>query len=161
MAEEFSIISDSEENTCRMAQKIARLFCPGDLILLDGDLGAGKTYFVKGFSVGFQTGDPVNSPTFSIANFYRSELADLLHIDLYRIETFDEFLDLGLFDYFSQTVTLIEWGIKFADYFDEYLLVSIEIKDDNTRQLTFKSRGDKYQSAIYELEKLLKGEEIC
>jgi tRNA threonylcarbamoyladenosine biosynthesis protein TsaE len=161
MAESFSIVSDSEESTCEIARKIALLFRPGDMIILDGDLGAGKTYFVKGFSAGLHAKDPVNSPTFSIANFYRTDQTDLLHIDLYRIETFDEFMDLGLFDYFNQTITLIEWGKKFAEYFEEYLLISFEINDDSVRTLIFKSQGDKYQAKMNELKKLLKGEEIC
>ena len=161
MTEEFSILSDSEENTRMIAQKIALLFHPGDLIILDGDLGAGKTYFVKGFSAGLHTVDPVNSPTFSIANFYRTGQADLLHIDLYRISTMDEFVDLGLFDYFNQATVLIEWGKKFAEYFEEYLLISFEIRGNNTRLLTFKSRGDRYQPVMNEMKKMLKGDELC
>lgn len=161
MIDEFSIVSNNEENTRVIAKKIARLFHPGDLIILDGDLGAGKTCFVKGFSAGFHTIDPVNSPTFSIANFYRTEQADLLHIDLYRILTMDEFVDLGLFDYFNHSMVLIEWGKKFVEYFEEYLLISIEIKEDNIRLLTFKSHGDKYQSEVTEIKKMLKGDELC
>jgi tRNA threonylcarbamoyladenosine biosynthesis protein TsaE len=157
MVEKFSIVSHSEEDTCGIAQKIALLFRPGDLIVLDGDLGAGKTYFVKGFSAGFQANDPVSSPTFSIANFYRSAQSDLLHIDLYRIETFEQFADLGLSDYFNQTITLIEWGKKFAEYFEDYFLISFEIKEDNVRSLTFEGRGDRYN----EVKKLLKGGEPC
>ena len=101
MTEKFSIISSNEAHTCDIARKIAPLFQPGDTIILDGNLGAGKTYFVKGFSDGFHTVDVVNSPTFSIANFYRAGLTELLHIDLYRISTIDELNDLGLFDYFE------------------------------------------------------------
>ena len=161
MAEVFNIISDSEETTRKVAQQIARLFHSGDIIVLDGDLGAGKTYFVKGFADGLHSCDLVSSPTFSIANFYRTEVADILHIDLYRISTIDEFNDLGLYDYFGQSIVLIEWGKKFATYFENYLIISFALNDDNTRTLTFASQGDKYDSMINELKNTLKGGELC
>jgi tRNA threonylcarbamoyladenosine biosynthesis protein TsaE len=161
MAEEFRIISNSEEETREVAQKIARLFHPGDMIILDGNLGAGKTYFVKGFVENFQSKDLVSSPTFSIANFYRSDLTEILHIDLYRISNIDEFNDLGLYDYFGQSIALIEWGKKFEDYFEEYLLISFEINDDNTRTLTFTSHGDKYNRTIDELKMIFKENKLC
>ena len=161
MTEKFSIISSNEAHTCDIARKIAPLFQPGDTIILDGNLGAGKTYFVKGFSDGFHTVDVVNSPTFSIANFYRAGLTELLHIDLYRISTIDELNDLGLFDYFEQSIVLVEWGKKFADYFESYLLISFRINEESTRVLTFTSQGDKYKTKITELQKLLKGDDIC
>jgi len=161
MEEEFSLISNSEAETCEIAQKIAPLFRAGDILILDGELGAGKTYFVKGFSAGLHTDDLVSSPTFSIANFYRTGLSDLLHIDLYRIATVDELNDLGLSDYFGQSITLIEWGKRFAEYFEDFLLISFIIKFDNTRILTFRSQGDKYRSRIEELKQSLKEENLC
>jgi len=157
MAEKLKIISNSEDNTQKVACRIARLFHSGDLIILDGDLGAGKTYFVKGFVDGWHSTELVNSPTFSIANFYKTSGFDILHIDLYRIENIDEFSDLGLIDYFDQTIVLIEWGKKIAAYLEEYLLISFEINDDNTRTLTFTGKGVKYDSII----NVLKKNELC
>jgi len=161
MAEEFRFISNSEEATLKAAREIAKLFHPGDMIILDGDLGAGKTCFVKGFVEGYHSKDLVSSPTFSIANFYRTEASEILHIDLYRISNIDEFNDLGLYDYFDQSIVLIEWGKKFTDYFDDYLLISFDINDDNTRILTFTNQGDKFSLTIDGLKKLLKGDELC
>ena len=161
MAQGISIISKDEENTQAVARTIAPLFRSGDLIVLDGDLGAGKTYFVKGFAAGFQSQDPVNSPTFSIANFYRTTLSDILHIDLYRIATMDEFNDLGLVDYFNQSIVLIEWGKKFADYLDDHLLVSFIIENDNTRLITFEGIGERYGLLMDELKTTLKGGLLC
>jgi len=143
MSKTFQILSNSQEDTKNIAQKAARFFHPGDLIILDGDLGAGKTHFVKGFTEGFSSKDLVTSPTFSIANFYRTGGFDILHIDLYRISTIEEFKDLGLTDYFDQSIVLIEWGLKFADYFDEYMLVSFESKGDNERLITFTGNSKK------------------
>ena len=162
MDEKFSIISDSEENTQIIARKIAPIFRSGDILILDGDLGAGKTCFVKGFTEGLHSGDVVNSPTFSIANFYRTEKqSDLLHIDLYRIESVDEFNDLGLLDYFEQSIVLIEWGKKYREIFDSYLLISFQIDDDNIRTLTFEYQGYKYDSVMNKLKKILEGGDLC
>lgn len=162
MTEKFNIISDSEENTRLVAQKIAPLFQPGDILILDGDLGAGKTCFVKGFTDGLHSKDEVNSPTFSIANFYRTgERFDVLHIDVYRISTMDEFYDLGLFDYFEQSVTLIEWGKKFAEVFENCLIISFQLKADNVRVLTFEYKGDKPEKIMKGLKIILKGDEPC
>jgi len=137
MSETFQILSKSQEDTKNIAREAASFFYPGDLIILDGDLGAGKTHFVKGFTEGYNSKDLVTSPTFSIANFYRTDKFDILHIDLYRISTVEEFKDLGLTDYFDPSIVLIEWGMKFEDYFDEYTLVSFESKGDNERLITF------------------------
>ena len=161
MAEKFRILTTGEAATCAVAQKIAGLFRQGDIIVLEGDLGAGKTYFVKGFTTGFRSQDEVSSPTFSIANFYRTGKTELLHIDLYRITSIDDWNDLGLSDYFGQSIVLIEWGMKFTDHFDEYLMITFGIQDENTRTLTFTAQGDRYQSMIPEIHKLLEGGELC
>jgi tRNA threonylcarbamoyladenosine biosynthesis protein TsaE len=155
MSKTFQILSKSREDTQNIARKIAPYFHPGNLIILDGYLGAGKTHFVKGFTEAYHAEDPVTSPTFSIANFYRTEKFDILHIDLYRIPTIEEFNDLGLTDYFDQSVVLIEWGKKFADYFEEYMLVSIESKGDNERLIIFAGAGEKYDSIIDDLKNKL------
>ena len=161
MTEIFSVISDSEESTKEVAQKIAPFFHSGDIIILDGDLGAGKTYFVKGFTEGLQSKDLVSSPTFSIANFYRTTASEIIHIDLYRISTMEEFNDLGLTDYFDPSIVLIEWGKKFAACFEEYFVISFQINDNNTRTLTFEGHGDKYDRVMEAMKKALKGGEVC
>jgi tRNA threonylcarbamoyladenosine biosynthesis protein TsaE len=161
MTDVFSIISDSEDHTQAIAKEIAPIFRPGDVIILDGDLGAGKTCFVKGFTEGLRSKDVVTSPTFSIANFYRTnELSGILHIDLYRITTIDEFNDLGLVDYFEQSIVLIEWGKIFLEIFESCLLISFQIKNDHSRVLTFEYQGDN-KSTLIEIKKLLKGDESC
>ena len=155
MLKKFQIRSNNQTDTKKIARLAAPLFQPGDLIILDGDLGAGKTHFVKGFTEGFQSEDPVTSPTFSIANFYRTDRFDILHIDLYRIATIEAFNDLGLTDYFDQSVVCIEWGTKFADYFDAYMLISFESKGDNERLITFAGNSDKYSSITDSLKNKL------
>jgi tRNA threonylcarbamoyladenosine biosynthesis protein TsaE len=161
MSEEFKVVSNREDDTRKIAKKIARLFSPRDINILDGDLGAGKTYFVKGFTENFNSNDLVSSPTFSIANFYRTNTHEILHIDLYRISNIDEFNDLGLYDYFGQSISLIEWGKKIVDLFDDYFLISFDINDNNIRTLTFTSQGDKYNSTMDKIKTLFKGGELC
>jgi ATPase, YjeE family len=161
MKRDFQILSESEANTMNIAKTIASVFKMGDVIVLEGDLGAGKTHFVKGFADGVNSKNVVTSPTFSIANFYKSPVITLLHIDLYRINTLNEFYDLGLIDYFDQSVTMIEWGMKFEDFVDEFLLISIEIRDDNTRSISFESKGDKYNSIIDNIEDVLTKNQVC
>ena len=155
MKKHFQILSESEANTKNIAETIAPMFKMGDVLILEGDLGAGKTHFVKGFADGISSQNVVTSPTFSIANFYKSPDTTLLHIDLYRITTLNEFYDLGLIDYFDQSVTMIEWGLKFEDYVDDYLLITIEICDNNSRKISFESRGDRYNSIVENIENIL------
>ena len=155
MKKHFQILSGSEADTKNIAKTIAPVFKMGDVLILEGDLGAGKTHFVKGFADGINSRNVVTSPTFSIANFYKSPGITLLHIDLYRITTLNEFYDLGLIDYFDQSVTMIEWGLKFEDYVDGYLLVTIEIRDNDSRLISFESRGETYNSIIDNIEDAL------
>jgi ATPase, YjeE family len=155
MKRDFQILSESEADTKNIAKTIAPVFKMGDVVIFEGDLGAGKTHFVKGFADGINSKNVVTSPTFSIANFYKSPIITLLHIDLYRINTLNEFYDLGLIDYFDQSVTMIEWGLKFEGFADDFLLISIEILDNNSRSISFESRGDKYNSLIDSIKDVL------
>ena len=157
----FRILSKSEFDTRNIAKVVSTVFQPGDIVVLEGDLGAGKTHFVKGFAEGMYSRDLVTSPTFSIANFYRSSSCTLLHIDLYRIETVSEFYDLGLTDYFDQSIVLIEWGEKFSDCFEKYTLISFELSDNGFRQISFKSIGSIDDSKIDTIQKKLTESEIC
>lgn len=131
----FQLISGSAEETRKIAAALAPLFREGDLIALDGELGAGKTQFVKGFADARGCKDDVTSPTFSIANFYRSPTGDLLHADLYRLETPAEYEELGLEDYFPKVVALVEWGLKFPGYLEPSLLVSFTRERGSDRRV--------------------------
>jgi tRNA threonylcarbamoyladenosine biosynthesis protein TsaE len=155
------VISHSEAETRDIAKRIAPLFCPGDLIVLDGDLGAGKTHFVKGFADGFSSCDLVTSPTFSIANFYRTDKCNLLHVDLYRISSVAEFYDLGLVDYFPQAIVLIEWGKKIMDFLDDNMLISFVSENDNKRILTFFSDNERYKLLIASIKTKITENKSC
>jgi len=159
----FQIISNGEHETMHIAKAIAPLFSAGDLILLDGDLGTGKTHFVKGFSEGLGSHNQVTSPTFSIAHFYETAGMDLLHIDLYRIDTIGDFHDLALTDYFPQTIVMIEWGAKFSAHFDEFVQLTFGyVKNEkNKRELTFSFKGERSASLVSLMREKLPNLQPC
>jgi tRNA threonylcarbamoyladenosine biosynthesis protein TsaE len=104
-------ISRSPEETAALGRALAGAAQPGWIIGLKGDLGAGKTQFVRGFVAGLGANDRVHSPTFALINEYRGGRLPVFHIDLYRLETEGAILSAGLDDYFRQRegVTIIEW----------------------------------------------------
>lgn len=100
----------SPDETAALAAALAGLARGGDLLLLAGDLGAGKTVFVKGFAAELGVDDPVTSPTFTLAHHYRGRVP-VNHLDAYRIDRADEVADLALPELLdSNAVTLVEWG---------------------------------------------------
>jgi tRNA threonylcarbamoyladenosine biosynthesis protein TsaE len=102
--------TSTAEETRQLAASVAELTRAGDLILLAGDLGAGKTTFAKGFGAALGVTEAITSPTFTLVSQYRGRL-ELNHIDVYRLDQVDEVLDLGLAEMLDEGgVTLIEWG---------------------------------------------------
>jgi tRNA threonylcarbamoyladenosine biosynthesis protein TsaE len=117
MARDFT--TNSPEETIALGRELANQLAPPKLVVLRGDLGAGKTTLVKGIAEGFNAAsqDDVTSPTFTLIHEYRGPAATLYHIDLYRIDTPRELETLGLDDLMTEnSVLLIEWGEKFARF---------------------------------------------
>ncbi|MED2944979.1 tRNA (adenosine(37)-N6)-threonylcarbamoyltransferase complex ATPase subunit type 1 TsaE [Bacillus swezeyi] len=141
------------EQTKYIARLTARYVQPGDVITLEGDLGAGKTTFTKGFAEGLGIQRVVSSPTFTIIKEYRDGALPLYHMDVYRVE--DEAEDLGLDEYFEgEGVCLVEW----AHLIDEQLpkdRLEIVIKrlGDDERKLTFSPKGSRYENLCKEISK--------
>src|SRR5215475_9269213 len=102
--ERYEIVSKGPDETMAVARALAPVFRPGDMILLDGQLAAGKTTFVKAVAAARGSADVVTSPTFTLANFYSTPTDTILHIDAYRLSGVPEFRDLALDDYFESTV---------------------------------------------------------
>lgn len=138
----LSFISNSPEETKEFAKQIAsHLFC-GDILCLDGDLGAGKTTFSKAFisTLAKCSEDEVQSPTFIYLNIYPLEKGKICHFDFYRIESETSFEQLGFLDYFDKDhICLVEWPSKIKNHIPEnsYLL-EITYLGETKRQLTFK-----------------------
>jgi tRNA threonylcarbamoyladenosine biosynthesis protein TsaE len=106
-------ITASPVETQALAGKIARTLKPGTIILLTGELGAGKTTFIQGLAKGLGAKENVSSPSFVLINEYRSGRIPLIHLDLYRLDNLAQIEELGLEDYYSQPIIMvIEWGEK-------------------------------------------------
>lgn len=120
--------SFSQEETYALGTELAASCKPGDIILLNGDLGVGKTVFTKGFGKGLSIEEPISSPTFTILQIYDSGRLPLYHFDVYRIADVEEMDEIGYEDYFfGQGVTLIEWASLIEEILpEERTVVTIE-----------------------------------
>ena len=129
----------SAEETIAFGRTLAAELRPPLLILLRGDLGAGKTTLVKGIAEGFgaASADDVTSPTFTLVHEYRGPRAALYHIDLYRVDTERELETLGLDDLMApESILLIEWGEKFPRFVRERNVeIVLERMDENERRI--------------------------
>src|SRR5436305_11622585 len=127
----------SAEETTELGRRLSAELKPGSIVLLRGDLGAGKTTMVKGIAEGFQAAkaDDVTSPTFTLIHEYRGPVVTLYHIDLYRIDTQRELDTLALDDLMTpQSILLIEWGEKFPRFAKERdVEIAIEHRGGNER----------------------------
>jgi tRNA threonylcarbamoyladenosine biosynthesis protein TsaE len=144
-AREFT--THSAEETIELGRRLAADLAPPRLVLLRGDLGAGKTTLVKGIAEGFQAAsqDDVTSPTFTLIHEYRGPQATVYHIDLYRIDTQRELETLGLDDLFSDShLLLIEWGEKFPRFLRERdVEITFDRLGDTDRRIGVQFAADK------------------
>jgi tRNA threonylcarbamoyladenosine biosynthesis protein TsaE len=134
----------SAEETTTFGRALTRLLSPPKLVLLRGDLGAGKTTLVKGIAAGFEAAseEDVTSPTFTLVHEYRGPYANLYHIDLYRVDTPRQLETLGLDDLLAaDSVLLIEWGEKFPRFVrDRDVEITLERVGENDRRIQVTSR---------------------
>jgi tRNA threonylcarbamoyladenosine biosynthesis protein TsaE len=128
-------ISNSVEETIAAGSRYGREARAGDVLALIGDLGAGKTQFVKGFVAGVESRADVTSPTFVLVHEYADGRLPIYHFDFYRIEDRDALLSLGFDDYvFGDGVSLIEWADRFPDVIPAHAKwVSFEMRDEYVR----------------------------
>ncbi|HKF03301.1 MAG TPA: tRNA (adenosine(37)-N6)-threonylcarbamoyltransferase complex ATPase subunit type 1 TsaE [Candidatus Sulfotelmatobacter sp.] len=134
------VVTQSAEETIAFGRTLAELLTPPKLVLLRGDLGAGKTTLVKGIAAAFDAAseEDVTSPTFTLIHEYRGPRAILYHIDLYRIDTPRELDTLALDDLRSEnSILLIEWGEKFPRLVrDRDVEISLERQGESERRIT-------------------------
>ncbi|WP_058306287.1 tRNA (adenosine(37)-N6)-threonylcarbamoyltransferase complex ATPase subunit type 1 TsaE [Gracilibacillus massiliensis] len=147
---EYIFETYTEEETRRLANKLALLIRPGDVITLEGDLGAGKTTFTKGLGAGLGVRRTINSPTFTIVKEYIGEIP-LYHMDVYRLENSEE--DIGFEEYFNgDGITVIEWATFIEDYLpEERLTIQIKRLDEHKRAIIFKPIGSYFEEICKEL----------
>lgn len=153
--EKIEIISNSPNDTLKIAKTIASKLKIGDTIVLTGELGAGKTKFTEGFLSFFNMQDEISSPTFNIVNEYTSNDTNIYHFDVYRLENSDEFYAIGGDEYFEKGISIIEWGEIIEDALpNEYLKIVFQkdTNNENKRILSICSIGNKYTSIINKLK---------
>ena len=142
---DFKYVSKDLDDTLNLAENIESEKFPNMVICLDGELGSGKTVFVKGFAKALGIEDNITSPTFNIIKEYLNGEMPLYHMDVYRLDEVSE--DLVIKDYYNKGgITIIEWSelIK-NDLPEERLEIVFKIVDENTRVLLFKPYGRIYE----------------
>jgi len=146
----------SPEETQALGKALGSGALPGDIFLLVGQLGAGKTCLTQGIAYGLDIHDYTLSPTFVIMRELHGRLP-LYHIDFYRLDNITEISDLGLDDYlYGRGVCVIEWAEKGADILpDDHLLIKIKWINDNERAFEITARGDRYRKLLLQLESAL------
>ena len=145
---DYKYTSRSESDTMELAENIESEKFPGMVICLDGELGSGKTVFVKGFAKSLGITENITSPTFNIVKEYENGEMPLNHMDVYRLEDSDA--TIGFNDYFqSESVTIIEWSELIKDNLpDERLDIKFKVIDENTRVIILTPHGQKYEDVV-------------
>ena len=133
----MTYISKSEQETERIGSEFAASLPGGTVVAMYGDLGAGKTAFVRGMARGMGLDCRVSSPTFTIVNVYLGQ-RELIHFDMYRLSDADELFDIGWEDYLNRgAVCAVEWSDKVQDaFFGDEIVVRIEKLSDTERKIT-------------------------
>lgn len=124
-------ISKNEQDTIIFAENFAKNLSIGDIVVLSGDLGSGKTKFVEGILKHFGLENEISSPTFTIVNEYASNNINIYHFDVYRLEDSDEFYAMGGDEYFSNGISIIEWGEIIEDILPKPYTKITFIKSEN------------------------------
>jgi tRNA threonylcarbamoyladenosine biosynthesis protein TsaE len=146
----MDFFSRSPQQTQSIGIRLGEALQAGDVICLQGDLGAGKTTFVQGIAKGWGSLDSVSSPTFIIVNVYRrTDQSQLFHMDAYRLDSTSEAEELDLDSMLAQGPLLIEWPERIDGLVpNERLWVLLEHVDEEERQMKFKSSGKRYDGLL-------------
>ena len=132
------LISNSENETKLIGKKFAERLKKGDVVVLTGDLGSGKTKFTEGVLQYFELNNEISSPTFTIVNEYANEKETIYHFDVYRLEDEDEFYAIGGEEYFQKGICLIEWGEMIEKAWpNKYIHISFSrnLDEENRREI--------------------------
>jgi len=151
----FELVSHSPEQTQELGKHIGELALPGDVFLLVGELGTGKTCLTQGIAWGLDINEYTLSPSFVIMRELYGRLP-LYHIDLYRLDRIEESMELGLDDYLcGRGVCVVEWAEKALSILPtEYLMIEISYLSDTGRSFQMKPSGQRYLDIIAQLEQI-------
>jgi len=141
----INLISNSELETKQLAKNIASKLNKNSVIVLQGDLGAGKTKFTEGILEYFNLSDEISSPTFTIVNEYNAKDINIYHFDVYRLADIDEFYAIGGEEYFEKGICIIEWGEIIQDALPkDYMKITFErnFENENSRNIKIEFFGN-------------------
>lgn len=149
----MSLEVSSLNDTHAVASAIAGVVRAGDIIVLAGEMGAGKTAFAQGFGAALGVDEPITSPTFTLVHSYDSGRVPLHHADLYRLDNLGEVADLALLELAEDGVVLVEWGDAAADELGDHLelFISVDESDENARYIDVTPVGKAWDSRITRL----------
>jgi tRNA threonylcarbamoyladenosine biosynthesis protein TsaE len=155
----LEFFSRSPEQTRRVGMRLGNLLQRGDVICLQGELGAGKTTLAQGLAQGWGSLDPVSSPTFIIVNIYRRpDAAQLFHMDAYRLDSAPEAAELDLDGMLAQGSLLVEWPERVQAILPEdRMWISFEYVAEENRQMVIKASGARYDDLLTALRQDLFG----
>lgn len=128
-----TFISKSEQDTINFAKDFAKDLKNGDIIVLSGELGSGKTKFTEGVLTYFGLENEISSPTFTVVNEYKKENINIYHFDVYRLDDIDEFYAIGGEEYFESGICIIEWGEIIEEILPKgYTKITFSKNEENT-----------------------------
>ncbi len=157
----MAFVTSSQEETIALGERLGALLQAGDVLVLTGDLGAGKTQLTKGIAAGMGVEDDVTSPTFNILMVYDGERMPLYHFDLYRLDDPDQLEDIGLYEMLDgDGACVIEWGEQFSDEIgperlDVYLTRLDEqaaVGEEPPREVRLVAHGERAEEIVAALE---------
>jgi len=139
-----SFLSKSPEETIEFAKNFALKLKGGEILALTGDLGSGKTTFIKGLAEGLKVSDTINSPTFVMLKSYSAKIKkkpiDFIHVDAYRVETIEDIKSVGIEDYLGRddVILAIEWAEKIKEILPKNTIkIQFKTVDENTRKIIY------------------------
>jgi tRNA threonylcarbamoyladenosine biosynthesis protein TsaE len=158
-AHTLEFFSRSPEQTRRVGMRLGGLLKSGDVICLQGELGAGKTTLVQGLAQGWGSLDPVSSPTFIIVNIYRRpEDGQLFHMDAYRLDSAPEAAEVDLDDMLARGSLIVEWPERIREILPgDRMWISFEYVAEENRQMLIRAIGARYDELLAELRQDLFG----
>ena len=155
----FEVISRSPTQTRRIGMRLGEMLLPGDVIGLEGNLGAGKTTLVQGIASGWGSYDSVSSPTYVLVNVYRRlDHKQLFHLDAFRLASPEEAIDLDIDAMLDQGPLLVEWADRIEEALPEDLLwVNMRFINDEQRDFIVHARGDRHKNLLERLREDIYG----
>jgi tRNA threonylcarbamoyladenosine biosynthesis protein TsaE len=148
----IEVVSHSPAETRRLGERLAKQLQPGDVLLLQGELGAGKTCLAQGIGRGLRVAEAVKSSSFVLVNEYNGRL-HVYHADLFRLTDPQEVFELGLEENARDGVLLVEWpDVAPQELPPEHLMLRFEVVDDRTRRIRLEAHGERYEQLLGALQ---------